>query len=463
MNVRSPLTLPVLLSSLCLGLGLTSGALAQGLRMSPAPQQRSLSAMPMPTATSQPRQADYVVALVNSEPITNHEVQARLARASQQLAQQGGELPSREDLTRMVLERIILERAQVQVAKETGIKVDELALDEAEKTVARQNRIDLPELHRRLKADGLSHAKFREDLRQQILIQRLRERDVDTRVKVSESDIDQYLREQQSSVRPADQQINLAQILVEVPEKATAAQVASLQTKARRLLERARSGEDFAALVREASDAPDRLGGGQMGLRTADRYPELFVAATQSLSPGAIADLVRSDAGFHILKVLEKQQAGIPAASFTQHHARHILLRPGPNLSEAAAKAQLDTWRRQVVSKEADFADLAKQHSQDTSASQGGDLGWSNPGTFVPEFEEVLLALAPGEVSTPLVSRFGVHLIQLVETRELPLTPRQQRELVRNVVRERKLEEALADWVRETRSRAFVEFRDPPQ
>lgn len=449
--------LPV--SVLALAASLPVGA--QGLRLSTQP---SAAALPFAAAAARaPAQADFIVALVNSEPITNNEVQARLRSAGEALARQGATLPTREELTQLVLERIISERAQTQAARESGVRVDEASLDDAERSVARRNGLELDELYRQLKADGLTPERFREDLRQQLLMQRAREREVDAKVKVNEADIDQHLREQQSASAAAEQLINLAQILVEVPEKPTAAQLASLQTRARRVLERARAGEDFAALVREYSDASDRLGGGQLGLRPAERYPELFVEATRSLAPGAVADLVRSDAGFHIIKVIEKQKSGVPAATVTQQHARHILLRPGTALSEAAAKARLENYRRQVQAKTADFAALAREHSQDVSASQGGDLGWSTPGTFVPEFEEVMAALTPGEVSAPLVSRFGVHLIQLIERREVPLTERQQRELVRNIVRERKIEEAFAEWVRELRGRAFVELREPPQ
>lgn len=449
------------LTASTLVLAMSLPASAQGLRR-PA-QPAAVTALPSAAvATRPPAQADFIVALVNSEPVTNNEVQLRLRAAGEALARQGGALPTREELTQLVLERIISERAQLQAARESGVRVDDASVDDAERTVARRNGIEVDELHRQLRADGLTPERFREDLRQQLMMQRVREREVDTKVKVSDADIDQYLREQAAASATAEQRINLAQILVEVPEKATAAQLASLQTRARRVLERARAGEDFAALVREYSDAPDRLGGGQLGLRPADRYPELFVEATRAVAPGAIADLIRSDAGFHIIKVLEKQKSGLPVATLTQHHARHILLRPSTTLSEKTAKERLNDYRRQVESGKADFAALAREHSQDVSASQGGDLGWSAPGLFVPEFEEVMAALAPGEVSAPLVSRFGVHLIQLIERREVPLTERQQREVVRNMVRERKAQESYAEWVRELRGRAFVELREPP-
>jgi peptidyl-prolyl cis-trans isomerase SurA len=240
-------------------------------------------------------------------------------------------------------------------------------------------------------------------------------------------------------------------------------QLAALQAKAQRALERARAGEDFVALVREFSDASNLANGGQMGLRKADRYPPLFVEATQKLAVGEITPVVRSGAGFHILKVVEKINAGLPTMAVTQSRARHILLRVTPQLSEAAARDKLSDFKKRIVTGQADFATLARANSQDASAAQGGDLGWASPGQFVPEFEEVMNRLAPGEVSDPLVSRFGVHLIQLTERRKVTLTPAEQREAVRAMLREKKLDEAYTTWAQDIRGRAYVELREPPQ
>jgi peptidyl-prolyl cis-trans isomerase SurA len=282
---------------------------------------------------------------------------------------------------------------------------------------------------------------------------------------VSDLEVDQYLREQQSNQNPATQEINLAQILVSVPDVATPVQIAALQARAQRALDRARAGEDFVALVREFSDATGSASltsGGQMGLRTADRYPPLFLEATHNLGAGEISALVRSGAGFHILKVLEKQSAGLPAMTVMQSRARHILLRPGPQLSEAAARKQLTEFKQRIVAGQADFAAVARDNSQDGSAAQGGDLGWASPGMFVPEFEEAMGRLTPGQISDPLVSRFGVHLIQLMERRNATLSPREQRETVRAMLREKKLDETYANWVQDLRGRAYVEMREPP-
>jgi peptidyl-prolyl cis-trans isomerase SurA len=402
------------------------------------------------------------VAVVNSEPITNNEVRGRVARIAQQMAQQSSAMPSDAELTRQVLERMILEKAQLQAARESGIKVEDTAVDLAEQNVARQNQIDVPELHRRLVKDGLTLSQFREELRNQLIVARLREREVDGRIKISDQEVDAYQREQQAGGAQAAQEINLAMLLIAVPENAPPERVAELQTKAQGLLDRAKAGEDFTSLVRQYTDGADKNGGGVLGMRSAERYPQLFADAVRDVPVGGLSPLLRSAAGFHILKLIDKREGGVPLA-VPQNHARHILLRPGPQLSEAAARDKLLDFKKRVEAGQADFATLARENSQDGSAKEGGDLGWANPGQFVPEFEEVLDALKPGEVSAPIVSRFGMHLIQLLERRELPLTPREQREVVRNMLREKRLDEAFTTWAQELRARAYVEFREPPQ
>jgi peptidyl-prolyl cis-trans isomerase SurA len=245
-----------------------------------------------------------------------------------------------------------------------------------------------------------------------------------------------------------------------VPDDASGAQVATLQARAEALLARIRAGEDFNNLARAASDAPDRSNGGQLGLRTADRYPSLFLDATQALALGEVSGLVRSGAGFHLLKVMERQDTNLPPAAVTQTRSRHILLRLGPQLNEAAARTRLLGYRAQILAGQADFAALARQHSQDSSAAQGGDLGWTGPGMFVPEFEQFMSRLAPGQVGEPLVSRFGVHLIEVLERRRVETSQREQREAVRGLLRDKKLDEAYLLWAQDQRSRAYVELRE---
>src|SRR6185369_10797883 len=445
----------------CIACALALPAAAQGLRLTPQPGAGRPAAR---AADSAPRAADYIVAVVNSEPITNNEVRLRMVRFDQQLTQQGQAVPPRAEFARQVLERLISEKAQLQLARETDVKVDEATVDQAEQNVARQNRIDVSELRRRLAADGIALSQFREDLRNQLLLTRLRERELEPRVKVTDAEVDQYLREQQQGANDAAaMEINLAHILVAVPENASEAQIASLRAKAQRVQQRARAGEDFAKLAGEFSDSPGAAAtGGQVGLRAADRYPPLFVDAVRALPQGGVSELVRSGAGFHVIKVIEKRSAGMPGMEVMQSHARHILLRPTAQMSEAAARQRLADFKKRVEAGQADFAQLAREFSQDASAPNGGDLGWANPGLFVPEFEDAMNALAPGQIAEPLVSRFGVHLIQLLERRQTTLGQREQREVARNLVREKKLDEAYAQWAQDVRGRAYVEMREPP-
>ena len=445
-------------------------AQAQGLRPSSALRlsdpAASTGAAGRDTPSGQ-RQADFIVAVVNSEPITNSEVRTKLVRTEQQILQQGAAMPPRKELVRQLLERLISDKAQLQMALASGVRVDDNAVEAAVQGVARQNQITVDELRRRLKTDGIDFNQFRSELRDELLVSRLRQREVESRVTVTEQDIDRFLRDQQGksglATEPSSLALNLAEILIAVPEKATPDQVAALQAKAQQVMDRARSGADFAALANEFSSSPTRSNGGQMGLRNADRYPPLFVEATQALQTGGLAGPVRSAAGFHVLKVVEKRQAGMPDAAITQTHARHILLRITPELSEAAAVAKLAGFKKRILAGQADFATLARESSEDGSAKEGGDLGWANPGMFVPEFEKVMNSLAPNQISDPLVSRFGVHLLQVLERRETQLTQREQREMARNALREKKQEEAYTAWAQEIRGRAYVEYRDPPQ
>lgn len=451
MNVRNKLISVAILAGL-----LALQVQAQGLRLPPA-TSAATSAI-----SNAPATVDFIVAVVNSEPVTNIEVQREVRRILQQMAAQQRARPDSQRLAAEVLERLIDQKIQLQLARDSGIRVEELAVDQSEQSIAAQNKLDLATLHRRVEADGLTVSQFRAQLRDQIMLQRLRERDLAPKVQVSELEIDAYLQEQQSTQDVSKMNINLAQILIAVPESATAEQVQSLQAQARKAQERAFSGENFALLVRELSDPSAQANGGQLGLRSADRYPALFVEATRELTLGAVSGVVRSPAGFHILKVVEKGNAGLPAMEVTQTHARHILLLPSVQQNEAQVRARLLDFKKRLQAGQADFAALAREFSQDGSAAQGGDLGWASPGMFVPEFEDVLNRLAPGEVSEPLLSRFGMHLIELLERRQVSLSQAEQRESVRLLLREKKLGDALRIWTQEQRARAYVELREPP-
>ena len=423
----------------------------------------SAALLAMPVLAQKTQSADFVVAIVNSEPITNSEVQAAVQRVTEQIKAQRQPLPGNEELRQGVLERLISDRAQLQVAAETGIRIDDAAVDFAEQNLARQNQMEVEDFRLRMGKEGIPMATLRTQLREQLILTRLREREVDARVRISDQDVEKALAEQQATNSdPFAQEINLAQLLVAVPEKADDKLVSQLQAQAQALLVRIRSGEDFVTLVRQHSDA-DRSKGGEFGLRRADRYPPTFVQATQTVAVGAVSDLVRSGAGFHILKVLERRAPSALAKSVVQSHANHILLRTGPEFSQTAALAKLAEIRQRITSGKTDFASAAREFSQDGSASQGGDLGWASPGMFVPEFEEVMNRLNDGQISNPMVSRYGVHLIQLVERRKVDMSPREVRELIRNQLREAKLDAAYATWVRDVRERAYVELREPPQ
>ena len=410
------------------------------------------------------RSVDYIVAVVNSEPITNNEVQNLKLRLEKQL-QPGSATPNAQILTQQALDQLINEKAQMQQARDNGIRIDDAEVDQTELNISRQNQVSKEELYKRVALEGLSVSAFRDQLRSQLMISRLREREVDNRARISDTEVEQYIQGQQAGSPSVSNQIdlNLGMILIAVPENSSDQELAELKIKAQQIAQRAKSGESFAALAQAFSQALDKgANGGEMGMRPTDRYPTLFIDSTQNLSKGQVSDPVRSGAGFHILKVLERKQSDMSSTLIVQTRARHILLRTGNDLPETAARSRLVSYKQRIQAG-TDFADLARQFSQDGSASAGGDLGWSSPGQFVPEFEEVMARLRPGQISDPLISRFGAHLIQVMERREVPLSVREQREMVRTQLREKKIEELYSAWVEELRGRAYVELRDPPQ
>ena len=464
-------------------------ASAQGLRASPGLRMPEIGATPLAgnrAGSSQPQTVDFIVAVVNSEPITNFEIRSRMFRLEQQLQQQGQALPPRNELARQVLERLIADRAQVQAARVSGLRIEDSAVDLAVEGIAQQNQLSVEGLRRQLASDGSNFNQFRNELRDEMLLTRYRQREVESRITISEQEIDRFLREQQqpaaasgagssagSSRSTNGLALNLAEILVPVPETANPAQIAALQAQAQQIFERARQpNADFAALLREVSASAANPGrnssgsssGGETGLRPIERLPTLFVEATQNLRAGEVAGPLRSGAGFHVLKVIEKRQSGQTTDMLvTQNRARHILLRLGPQMTQEAAIATLADFKKRIQTGQADFAALARESSDDGSAKAGGDLGWANPGMFVPEFETALNALAPGQIANPVVSRFGVHLIELLERRDAKLSPREQREAARNILRDQKLEEATVLWAQDIRGRAYVEIREAPR
>lgn len=408
--------------------------------------------------TNQP--ADFIVALVNSEPITHAELTLQIQQVTEQRAQQRMALSPPSELRGAVLERMISERAQLQLARETGIRIDAAAVDQAERNVAAQNQMDVSQLHKSLQAKGSSVTTFKDQLRDQLMLTRLHEREVDNRLRVSDTEVDRALADRQATnTDPLTQDINLAQLLIALPEKPSPAQITLAQIQAQQLRTRVIAGEKFEVLVQEFSSS-ERKNGGQLGLRRADRYPASFVSATQALGVGAIAELVRSDAGFHLLKVIDRR-AGALVETVVQTNARHILLRTTEKLTANQASVRLAEVRQRIMSGATSFEAAARDVSQDGSAAQGGDLGWSVPGMFVPEFDAVLDRLKDREISQPAISRFGVHLIQLMERRRVELSLAQLRDQMRISLKAARAEEAYATWARDVRARAFVEIREP--
>jgi peptidyl-prolyl cis-trans isomerase SurA len=420
----------------------------------------ALSATAQTTDPTQANGRNFIVAVVDAEPITNHDVVLRAPLLREQLKQQGRVVPENDALLKSALERLIVEKALLQHAKESGITLEDDAVDQAEQRLAAQSQISVDALHKKVKAEGSSIERLRQNLREQLILQRLTDRNVPSRIKVSEVEIDQAVRLRQSASIDTNPDIELGHVLIAVPEKATDTEIAALQAKAQTALASLKRGDDLARVAKEFSNGVERDKGGLMGLRPANRYPTLFVDATKSMNEGDVA-LVRSGAGFHVLKLVTKRASNV--VTVTQTHPRHILLRPGGQLSQTAARAQLAEYKRQIEAGKADFAKLAREHSQDASGPDGGDLGWVSSGMFVPEFEEVMNKLQIGQIADPTISRFGVHLIQVLERREAPISERELRDMVRNGLRDKKFDETYQLWSQEVRGRAYVEYRDAPQ
>ena len=416
-----------------------------------------------PVKPALPSTADYIVAVVNQELVTNAELLQRIARVSEGAAREKTQLPPPDELRKQVLDVLINERVQVTNARETGQRLDEAELDRTVLNVAVQNKMTLPQLRARLQQQGIAYTVFRNNLRDQTLMERVREREVNARIRISNEEIDAAIERRRASAE-GGMQLNLAQVLVTVPEGASPAEVGQRQARAEAALARVKAGESFETVAREISEDGNRAQGGLIGMRPADRLPDVFVDFVKSLKSGEVAPtLLRSGAGFHVLKLVERNQGLGAGFTVPQTRARHILLRPSAQLSQEAAGRRLAEFKAQIASGAKTFEQLAQDNSEDGSAARGGDLGWASPGMFVPEFEDTMNGLEINGISDPIISRFGVHLIQVLERRETVLDAKQQREQMRNVLREQKFEDAYSDWIRDLRGRAYVELREPPQ
>ncbi len=407
-------------------------------------------------APVEPTEVDRIVAIVNDEVITLNELHARLDSALVNLKRQGTPLPPREVMERQMLERLIIDRVQLQTARDTGLRIDDAQLDQAINRIAAGNKMTLAQFRQALEQDGIRYAKFREEIRDEMTVARLREREVDNRLVIGDAEVDNFIAAEAAKGGSGDE-VEVAHILLRAPESASPEQLQKLKAKADEIVERIGKGEDFSQLAASYSDAPDALQGGAMSPRPLDRLPALFAEAVAKLKTGEVSPILRSPNGFHIVKLVARK-GGIVLPPVQQTHARHILVRVNELVSESEALHKL-TGLRERLEHGGDFAELARLYSQDGSAAKGGDLGWLYPGDTVPEFERAMDALQPKEVSEPIKSPFGFHLIQVLERRVQDVSSERQRMAARQVLRERKLDEAYQDWLRQIRDRAYVEYR----
>lgn len=399
---------------------------------------------------------DAVVAVVNDDVITRRELDDRLRVVVRQLQKQGTPLPAPEVLEKQILERMITDMLQAQFAKESGIRVDDTQLDLAITRIAQQNNFpSLPEFRAKLETEGVDFKKFREEIRSEIISTRLREREVEGKLIISDSEVDSYLANK-TKMGNEEEEFHLAHILVVVPEQASAEKIQASRERAEQAWNQLKGGADFAQVAAGYSDANDALKGGDLGWRPSDRIPPLFVNELQKLQPGQTTAVLRSPGGFHIIKLVEKRSGSAPVV-ITQIHARHILIKTSEIVPEAEARKRI-TEIKQRIEGGADFAEQAKRYSQDGSAQQGGDLDWLSPGQTVPEFEDAVNKLQPGTMGV-VQTQFGWHLIQVLERRNTDVSEQQKRQQARIAIGTFKSDELYQDWLRQLRDRAFVEYR----
>lgn len=398
---------------------------------------------------------DRIVALVEQSVITEKELNDRIKTLINQLNKQKIEIPPTDVLQKQMIERMVLEKLQISFAQQTGLKVEDALLDKTIERIAEQNKLDLAEFKKALASEGLSYRRFREDLRNEILLSRLKEREVDSKLNITEAEVENYLslqsKEQQSD------EYNLSHILIRTPEDASPNKLAELKRKADDAFNQIKSGKDFAQVSAALSDAPNALEGGQLGWKNITQLPSLFADAVRNLKPGQTTEILRSANGFHIIKLNERRGGSSPLV-ITQSHLRHILIKVSEVTSEKEARQRMEIIRERAEHGE-DFAELAKQYSEDSSASNGGDLGWVNPNENLPELDRAMEKLAIAEISPIIKSQFGIHIIQVTERRQQDMSKEAAKLKARQEIRARKSDEAYQDWIRELRDKAFVEIR----
>jgi peptidyl-prolyl cis-trans isomerase SurA len=399
---------------------------------------------------------DRIVVVVNDEVITRHELENRARAAAAQLRRQGAPLPPQPVLEKQILERMIMDRVQLQFAKETGLRVDDTELDRAITRIADENKLSLQQLRAALEKDGIAFSRFREDIRNEITVARLREREVESRITVTESEIDNFIQTQQNP-NARDEDYDISHILVTVPEKSSPEIIQQRRARAEQALAEIKNGIDFRQVAATFSDAPDALKGGALGWRNASRLPALFLDAVRELKPGEVSGILRSPNGFHVLRLNERRGSTMPL-TLQQTRARHILIKTNELVSENEAQRRLVSLKERLDNN-ADFAELARLYSEDASSAKGGDLGWLSPGDTVPEFERAMDRLSPGQVSDPVRSQFGWHLIQVLERRTTDVSGERQRLEARRALRARKSDEAYQEWLRQLRDKAYIQYR----
>lgn len=404
----------------------------------------------------QPIAVDRVVAVVNDEAITMNELRDRLLTVVRQLRSRGTPLPDREVLEKQLLERLIVDRLQMQFAKESGMRIPDAELDAALRRIAENNRLSLAEFRAALERDGVTWSRFREDIREEMTVARLRERDVESRIVVSDGEIDNYLAHPEQANQTA--LVALGHIIVRVPEQIDSGRLERLRARAEEALARIRNGEDFGKVAASYSEAADALAGGLLEPRPTDRLPTLYADAVAKLQPGEVSGILRSPAGFHIVKLFERKGGSVGGGLIRQTRARHILIKVNELVSSEEARHKL-TGLKERLDNGADFAELARLYSNDLSAAKGGDLGWLYQGDTVPDFEHAMDALMIGATSQPVQSSFGWHLIQVLERKNAEAGDERKRLMARQALRERKSDEAYEDWLRQLRDRAYVEYR----
>ena len=415
----------------------------------------AVDSLPAPTLSESRRLVlDFIVAVVDDDIITASELRDAARSAVRQLQAQGTQVPPQDVLLDRVLERLVLQRLQITAAERAGIQVDDQTVNAALADVARRNNVTLGALRQTIESEGYSYEQFREDIRRDITSARLRQRMVDSRITVSDQEVDSFLAQQGDRDQ---REYHLQQILVALPEGASPEAIATARTRAQEVLDRVRAGADFQEMAVSYSDGQQALEGGDLGWRRASEIPSVFAETVGRMQAGEVSELIRSPSGFHILKVAEVR--GQDQRVVEQVHARHILINTNELVTNDQAQLQLQRLRERIESG-AVFGDLARAHSDDSgSARQGGDLGWMSASDFVPEFSEELLSLGPGELSQPFSSRYGWHLVQVLERRSRDNTQEYLRSQARATIQRRKADEEWELWLRRLRDEAYVEER----